>query len=84
MSKLKWRCFYTSGVYFNQINDDGTKNAYKDIDRDNLKYFELWDDTQMVLRVKIEKDQRLIWRRINFTGARSESRLLMVRMSSLL
>lgn len=63
MSKYKWKAIYKNGDTLDQVNTDGSKNGYGDIDRSQLVGFELWDGKFRVFYTKIEPGQRLIWRR---------------------
>ncbi len=60
---MQWKAVYTDGTYLDQIEPSGNKNAYKDIQRDKLKYFELWDKDRRIISLRFSKGQRLIWRR---------------------
>lgn len=60
---MQWKAVYTDGTYLDQIEPSGNKNAYKDIQRDKLKYFELWDKDKRIISLRFFKGQRLIWRR---------------------
>ncbi len=61
--RYTWKALYNDGTSLGQINEDGSKNAYSDIDRTKLSGFELWDGNVRVLYLSLTKGQRLIWRR---------------------
>jgi hypothetical protein len=60
---MQWKAVYTDGTHLDQIEESGDKNEYKDIDRDKLQAFELWDEDKRVISLRFSKGQRLIWRR---------------------
>ncbi len=60
---LKWKAVYSDGKSLNQYNEDGSVNKYPDIDRTILKYFELYGEDKLILRIHLEKERRLIYRR---------------------
>lgn len=62
-NRFIWRAVYDDGSFLVQINDDGTKNAYEDIDHSRLAYFEMWERGVKVLSLRVGKNDRLIWRR---------------------
>lgn len=72
-NRFQWRAVYTDGSFLTQINEDGTKNAYADIDRNNLAAFEMWEGTGVrVLSLRFAPGQRLIWRRRVFMSQTNE------------
>ena len=58
-----WIVTYFDGTHLNQIDSSGAKHTYKDINRDQLATFEMWNGDTRVLLVRFKKGQRLIWRR---------------------
>jgi len=63
MKKPTWVAVYTSGETLPQFNEDGTENQYKDIDRENLEFFELYRRDELIFRLHFDKNKRLIYRR---------------------
>lgn len=63
--KFKWIAHYNDGSQLKQIESDGSKNAYGDIDRSRLESFELVhrDSNEHVFAMPFEDNQKLIWRR---------------------
>lgn len=63
--KFKWYAYYDDGTILKQIESDGSKNAYGDINRDKLSHFALVDkDTDgHVFIMAFNPGQKLIWRR---------------------
>ncbi len=62
-NRFQWRAIYNDGSHLMQIDYDGTKHGYVDIDRSRLSAFEMWEANSKVLMVKFGANQRLIWRR---------------------
>lgn len=62
-SRYTWLATYNDGTKLAQIDADGTKHNYIDIDRSKLAFFEIWDGSAMRVRIKFEPGQQLIWRR---------------------
>jgi hypothetical protein len=62
-----WRATYDNGETIE-------KGKYEDIDRERLRFFELLDeDGNVRVKVKLEKGQRLIWRkRVELTPGEGE------------
>jgi hypothetical protein len=58
-----WVAKYEDGTSLNQVDPSGIKHAYKDINRDKLSAFEIWDESSRVLFIRFKKGQKLIWRR---------------------
>lgn len=58
-----WKALYKDGASLEQIERTGKKNTYADIDRKKLSGFELWNGSNRVFYLKIDRGQRLIWRR---------------------
>ncbi|HCS78968.1 TPA: hypothetical protein DIV55_04470 [Patescibacteria group bacterium] len=58
-----WVARYFDGTSLKQIDSSGIKHAYKDIDRDKLAAFEIWEGNSRILFIRFKKGQRLIWRR---------------------
>lgn len=61
--KYYWIARYSDGTSLNQIDPDGTKHAYSDINRDKLSAFEMWKGDQRMVYIRFKKGQQLIWRR---------------------
>lgn len=61
--KYHWIVRYNDGGCLNQIESNGKRNAYQDIQRDKLTAFEMWEGSTRVLLLKFNKGQQLIWRR---------------------
>lgn len=63
--RFKWIAYYNDGTLLEQIEDDGSKNAYGDIERDKLRYFDLVDreTNDKAFSMAFESGQKLIWRR---------------------
>lgn len=63
-NRYNWVAIYNDGTRLSQIESSGKASAYyKDIDRDKLEAFEMWEGGVRVLHIKFRKGQRLIWRR---------------------
>ncbi len=60
--EITWKAVYPEGC-LNQYNEDGSVNKYTDIDRTMLKYFELYKEDKLILRVHLGDGKRLIYRR---------------------
>ncbi|MCH7561883.1 MAG: hypothetical protein IIC67_11070 [Thaumarchaeota archaeon] len=63
MTELIWKAIYSDGKSLNQYNEDKSVNKYTDIDRNILKFFELYDKDKLILRVHLGDSKRLIYRR---------------------
>jgi hypothetical protein len=63
MGTLTWKAVYRDGFVLRQIDPDGQKNVYADIDQERLSAFELWDGDDCKLVMPFEAGERLIWRR---------------------
>ena len=63
LQEYHWVVRYNNGTSLNQVDPSGTKHSYKDIDRNELCAFEMWNGDMRMLLVKFKKGQRLIWRR---------------------
>lgn len=64
MSHYHWVVKYIDGTSLRQTDPQtGITHAYKDIDRDRLFAFEMWDGDLRMLLIRFKKGQRLIWRR---------------------
>lgn len=62
--QLQWIAFYKDGSVLRQVEPDGEKRAYADIDRSELVEFGLFLDTLCVFSAKFNDDgNKLIWRR---------------------
>lgn len=69
--RFRWRAVYTDGTTLDQVEPDGTKHGYGDIDRTCLAFFELhdWEASHPVFRIRLDYGDRLIWRRrVDMTG----------------
>lgn len=62
-SRYHWVAKYMDGTLLPQVDPSGAKHAYKDINRDTLAAFELWEGSSRALSIRFTKGQRLIWRR---------------------
>lgn len=62
---ILWRARYKDGTTLEQYNSDGEANGYENINRDKLDAFEIFDskDKRLILRMFLEPEQRLIYRR---------------------
>ncbi len=72
--ELIWKAIYLDGKSLNQYNE-GKVNKYTDINRDLLKFFELYDQDKLILRLHLNKNKRLIFRRrvsLNMQGKITE------------
>ncbi len=61
--RYHWVAKYEDGSSLSQIEPDGTLNAYKNIDRNKLAAFEMWEGGNRLFFLRFKKGQRLIWRR---------------------
>lgn len=63
--RFHWVAIYSDGTQLLQVEPDGKKNTYSDIDREKLVAFEMWENVprRMILSLRFKKGQRLIWRR---------------------
>jgi hypothetical protein len=61
--KYHWIVRYNDGGSLNQIESNGKRNSYQDIDREKLSAFEMWEGSTRILLLKFNKNQQLIWRR---------------------
>jgi hypothetical protein len=61
--RFRWRAVYANGEVLPQVNEDGSKNSYYDIDHSRLVFFEMWEGGHKVLSLRVGKNDRLIWRR---------------------
>ena len=62
MNPIQWVAHYGNEL-FPQYNEDGTENAYKDIDRKRLTAFSLVRDGGILVRIHLDSDKRLIYRK---------------------
>lgn len=62
MNSIQWVAQYENEL-FPQYNEDGTENKYADIDRERLTAFSLVRDGGILIRLHLDKGQRLIYRR---------------------
>ena len=69
---FEWRAVYNDGSYLSQCNEDNSENSYKDIDREKLSKFELYDDERLIYCLHIKENQRLIFRGRNFIEISNE------------
>jgi hypothetical protein len=73
MHVFTWKAIYNDGTHLNQIDPDGTKHAYADIDRAKLSAFQLIDESgRVVVDIHVNPGQRLIWRRRTEMSAGNE------------
>src|SRR4051812_486261 len=63
MDTYIWKVTYTDGTTLQQIDPDGSKHAYADIDRRNIASFAILKDGNIILSVPFTSGQNLIWRR---------------------
>lgn len=64
---LEWIAIYKDSSVLTQFNEDGTENLYLDINRNKLSEFRLHrPDGELVFSLKLDPDQRLVFRRRNF------------------
>ena len=61
--RFQWVAIYNDGSVLHQIEPDGTKNAYGDIDRTRLSFFQMREGEMVIVNIPFEPGQRLIWRR---------------------
>lgn len=61
--KYHWIVRYNDGSSLPQIDSNGKKNAYQDIDRNKLAAFEMWENDKRLVLIRFNKGQKLIWRR---------------------
>lgn len=74
MTAYKWQAQYNDGTTLNQIDDNGEKHGYNDIDRSKLKAFALFDDmyeiegSKPVLYIVFDDGDgdKLVWTRRTF------------------
>lgn len=61
-----WKAIYNDDTFLNQINSDGSRNKYTDIERSKLKQFLLYKngdtDPFFVLHIVRPESQKLIFR----------------------
>jgi hypothetical protein len=62
MTPIQWIAHYDTEI-FPQFNEDGTENKYADIDRNRLTAFSLVRDGNIIARIHLSPDKRLIYRR---------------------
>lgn len=62
MNSIQWVAQYEDEL-FPQYNEDGTENKYADIDRERLTAFSLVRESGILIRLHLDKGQRLIYRR---------------------
>ena len=66
---MQWLAIYNDESHLNQYNEDGSENAYKDIDRNRLSYFAMIEGDKAVLIIEFERPtQKLIYRRRHFVN----------------
>ncbi len=65
---IHWKAIYNDGTSLSQYTEEG-ENTYRDIQRDKLGAFEIWDEERLVVRVLLEANRRLICRRRHFLRA---------------
>lgn len=59
--EITWKAIYSKGKSLKQYN--GKTNKYTDIDRDLLKFFEVYNQDKLILRLHLDKSKRLIYRK---------------------
>ena len=62
-NRFQWRAVYNDGSHLMQIDYDGNKHSYSDIDRTKLEAFEMYEGGVRVISIRFKPGQRLIWRR---------------------
>ena len=63
---MQWVAYYEEGNWLRQYDDDGTEHSYRDIDRNRVTSFALYDGppaTRKILHLHLLEGQRLIYRR---------------------
>lgn len=60
---MQWKAYYKDGSDLSQYNADGSENKYKNIDRESLSHFVLFEGKDVRFACYLHKDQRLIFRR---------------------
>ena len=75
MAEYTWQARYNDGTTLNQIESDGTKNAYLDIERNKLESFSLLDENaKVVICVLFDDDgEKLVWTRRVYMRMSGES-----------
>ena len=63
MQGVYWRAVYRDSTSLSQVTEEGKTNKYADINRENLKYFELLDGSKLLFRLHFEPGRRLIVRK---------------------
>ncbi len=65
MAELRWKAQYNDGSSLNQIDDNGTKHAYTDIERERLSVFYLQtvDGVNKVAVIFVGDGEKLVWTR---------------------
>ena len=58
-----WKAIYSDETCFNQYNEDGSENLYKDIDRTKLDCFILMNEEKTILVIHLDDKKKLICRR---------------------
>lgn len=61
--RYHWVAKYDDGGSLSQIDSRGNLHPYKDIDREKLVAFEMWEGSFRLFFLRFKKGQRLIWRR---------------------
>lgn len=60
---IQWVAIYDDGI-LHQIDHQGTKHAYEDIDRERIRSFSLIQNNKILFRAHFNGDgKKLIWRR---------------------
>lgn len=76
MAELKWQAQYNDSTTLNQIDDNGEKHAYLDIDREKLQAFHLINietNVRIFTIIFDESDgERLVWTRRVFQPVGSD------------
>lgn len=61
--RFKWKAVYNDGSHLMQVDYEGNKHSYHDIDKSKLESFEMWEGGVRVISIRFKPGQRLIWRR---------------------
>jgi len=76
MNKLRWIAQYNDGTILKQY-DKEKENKYRDIDRKNLKYFDIYKDG-LIFRLHLSDGKRLIYRRRVIMTAGDGSKVIII------
>jgi hypothetical protein len=61
--RYRWIAVYDDGSRLHQIQPDGTKNGYHEIDRSRLRAFEMWEGSVRLFWIGFKPGETLVWRR---------------------